>query len=115
MAHARLSPVEAYFQYQYQTPTSRHGFQGIVSAEIRNRVVYGYDLTAKEDDEDSGSSDYRRFTYNLFLGMRYNIPGYDGYFSRFAFGVRLYHGNCPFGHFRSIDNFSQVGVAFVFQ
>ena len=115
MAHARLSPVEAYFQYQYQTPTSRHGFQGIVSAEIRNRVVYGYDLTAKEDDEDSGSSDYRRFTYNLFLGMRYNIPGYDGYFSRFALGVRLYHGNCPFGHFRSIDNFSQVGVAFVFQ
>lgn len=54
MAHARLSPVEAYFQYQYQTPTSRHGFQGIVSAEIRNRVVYGYDLTAKEDDEDRG-------------------------------------------------------------
>ncbi len=111
----QIQRVEAYFQYQYQTPTSRHGFQGIVSAEIRNRVVYGYDLTAKEDDEDSGSSDYRRFTYNLFLGMRYNIPGYDGYFSRFAFGVRLYHGNCPFGHFRSIDNFSQVGVAFVFQ
>ena len=115
LAHSRVSPVEVYFQYQYQTPTSRHGFQGIVSAEIRNRVVYGYDLTAKEGDADKSPSDHRRFTYNIFIGARYNIPGYDGYFSRFALGVRLYHGNCPFGHFRSIDNYSQVGISFVFQ
>ncbi|MBQ7490119.1 MAG: hypothetical protein IJT51_06355 [Bacteroidales bacterium] len=114
-AHPTLSPFEAYFQYQYQTPTSRHGFQGIISAEIRNRAVYGYDLTLKKGEADNSKSDYRRFTYNIFLGMRYNIPGYDGYFSRFALGARLYHGNCPFGQFRSIDNYSQIGISLVFQ
>ena len=45
LAHPTVSPFEAYFQYQYQTPTSRHGIQGVISAEIRNRVIYGYDLT----------------------------------------------------------------------
>ena len=115
LAHPKLSPFEAYFQYQYQTPTSRHGLQGVISAEIRNRVVYGYDLTLKKDEADNSKSDYRRFTYNIFLGMRYNIPKYDGYFSRFAIGARLYHGNCPFGQFRSIDNYSQIGISLVFQ
>lgn len=115
LAHPTLSPFEVYFQYQYQTPTSRHGIQGVVSAEIRNRAVYGYDLTIKKGETDTSRADYRRFTYNVFVGMRYNIPGYDGYFSRFAIGARLYHGNCPFGHYRSIDNYSQAGIALVFQ
>lgn len=115
LAHPRISPWEAYFQYQYQTPTSKHGFQGVVSAEIRNRAVYGYDLYLKKGETDSYRSDYRRFTYNIFLGMRYNIPGYDGYFSRFALGARLYHGNCPFGQFRSLDHFSLFGLSMVFQ
>ena len=115
LAHPAMSPFEVYLQYQYQTPTSRHGIQGVISAEIRNRVVYGYDLTLKNGDTDNSPSDHRRFTYNIFLGMRYNIPGYDGYFSRFSIGARLYHGNCPFGHFRSINNYSQAGIALVFQ
>ena len=115
LAHPAMSPFEAYFQYQYQTPTSPHGLQGVVSAEIRNRVVYGYDLTLKTGDIDPCPTDYRRFTYNVFVGLRYNIPGYDGYFSRFALGTRLYHGNCPFGHYRAIDNYSQIGVSLVFQ
>lgn len=96
LAHPAMSPYEAYFQYQYQTPTSRHGLQGVISVEIRNKVIYGYDLTLKEGDIDNCTCDHRRFTYNLFFGLRYNIPGYDGYFSRFSIGVRLYHGNCPF-------------------
>ena len=115
LAHPAMSPFEVYLQYQYQTPTSHHGFQGVISAEIRNRVVYGYDLTLKNGETDNSPSDHRRFTYNIFLGMRYNIPGYDGYFSRFSIGVRLYHGNCPFGHFRSIEQYSQAGIALVFQ
>ena len=115
LAHPTRSPYEAYFQYQYQTSESRHGNQGIISAEIRNRVVYGYDLTLKNGETDNSPSDYRRFTYSLFLGMRHNIPGYDGYFSSFSIGARLYHGNCPFGQFRSIDDYTQVGVSFVFQ
>ena len=115
LAHPTLSPFEAYFQYQYQSPTSPYGFQGVVSAEIRNRVVYGYDLTLKKGETDHSPSDYRRFTYNLFMGLRYNIPGYDGYFSRVAVGARLYHGNCPFGQYRSIDNYSLLGISLVFQ
>ena len=39
LAHPTYSPYEAYFQYQYQTATSRRGYQGIISAELRNRVV----------------------------------------------------------------------------
>lgn len=115
LGHPAMSPFEAYFQYQYQSPTSPHGLQAVVSAEVRNRVVYGYDLNLKKGEPDNSPSDYRRFTYNLFVGMRYNVPGYDGYFSRFAIGARLYHGNCPFGHYRSIDNYSQVALSLVFQ
>lgn len=115
-AHPRLSPWEAYFQYQYQSPVSRHGFQGIASAEIRNRAVYGYDLTIRTGEEEmSPKEDYRRFTYNVFLGVRYNIPGYDGYYSRVAWGLRAYHGNCTYGMFRNIDNYSQIGLSLIFQ
>lgn len=89
LAHPTYSPYEAYFQYQYQTATSRRGYQGIISAELRNRVVYGYDLTLKNGDIDNSPSDYRRFTYSLFLGIRYNIPGFEGYFSSFSIGARL--------------------------
>jgi len=115
-AHPRISPWEAYLQYQYQSPTSRHGFQGIASAEIRNRALYGYDLLAMPtDDPATMPVDRRRFTYNIFLGARYNIPHYDGYFSRVAIGIRAYHGNCPYGMFRSVDNFSQIGLCTIFQ
>ena len=115
LVHPRMSPWEAYFQYQYQTPTSPYGFQGVVSAEIRNRAVYGYDLTLKPGQPDHSPADYRRFTYSVFAGARYNIPGYDGIFSRFALGIRLYHGNCPFGQYRSIDNYSQAGISLIWQ
>jgi len=115
LVHPRNSPWEAFVQYQYQTPTSPHGIQGVMSAEVRNRVVYGYDLYLKKGETDTRGADSRRFTYNVFLGMRYNIPGYDGFFSRVAFGARLYHGNCPFGQFRSIDTFSMFGFSVIYQ
>ncbi len=117
LAQPRLSPWEAYVQYQYQSDTSPHGFQAVVSAELRNRAIYGYPvfsfdgqtLSSKEQKEK------RRFTYNIFAGVRYNTPNYDGYFSRFAFGIRAYHGNCPHGQFRNIDNFSQIGACLIFE
>ncbi len=114
LAQPRLSPWEMYLQYQYQSPTSPHGFQGIVSAEIRNRVVYGYDLGSTAE-QPVMQDERRRFTYNVFVGARYNTPGYDGYFSRVALGVRAYHGNCPYGQFRSIDHYSQIGVSLIFE
>ena len=115
-AHPRLSPWEAWLQYQYQSPSARCGIQGIASLEVRNRAVYGYDLLQKNDgDETPPATEYRRFTYHLFVGMRYNLPGYDGYFSRYAIGLRAYYGNCPYGQFRSIDAYSQVGISMIFQ
>ena len=114
--YIKRNPWELYFQYQYQSPTSKHGFQGIASMEIRNRECYGYDLTTlKTDDPKKLQKDKRVFTYNIFVGARYNTPGYDGYFSRIALGVRAYHGNCPYGQFRSISNYSQIGVSLMFE
>lgn len=112
LTQPRRSPWEAYLQYQYQSPTSRHGIQGIVSAEVRNRAVYGYDLNNKTtDNQPIMQNEGRAFTYNVFVGGRYNTPRYDGYFSRIAVGIRAYHGNCPYGQFRNIRGFSHVGLS----
>ncbi len=110
-------PFEMWLQYQYQSACSRHGFQAIVSAEVRNRAMYGYSLTETEHATAPREAKYdpRRFTYSVFVGARYNMPHYDGYFSRFAIGVRAYHGNCPYGMFRSVDNFSHIGFCVVYQ
>lgn len=109
-------PFEMWLQYQYQSSCSPHGFQAIVSAEVRNRARYGYSLTETMhvDAPREAKADPRRFTYSVFVGARYNMPHYDGYFSRIAAGVRAYHGNCPYGMFRSVDNFSSIGFSIVF-
>ncbi|MBO7458324.1 MAG: hypothetical protein J6T80_03620 [Paludibacteraceae bacterium] len=114
--YVRRSPWELYLQYQYQSPTSKHGFQGIASAEIRNRECYGFDLgVTNSDNPKNMQPESRVFTYNIFVGARYNTPTYDGPFSRIALGVRAYHGNCPYGQFRSIRNYSQIGVCLMFE
>ena len=110
-------PFEVWLQYQYQSACSPHGFQALVSAEVRNRAMYAYSLT--ETDIASMpryiASDPRRFTYSVFVGARYNMSHYDCYFSRVSVGVRAYHGNCPYGMFRSVNNFSHVGLCIVYQ
>lgn len=110
-------PFEVWLQYQYQSKCSLHGFQAIVSAEVRNRARFGYSLTETThvSEPRQAWADPRRFTYSVFVGARYNMPHYDGYFSRFAIGVRAYHGNCPYGMFRSVDNFSHIGFCVVYQ
>lgn len=110
-------PFELWFQYQFQSACSPHGFQAIVSAEVRNRARYGYSLTEKVHSPEPrwSAADSHRFTYSVFVGARYNMPRYDGYFSRVALGIRAYHGNCPYGMFRSINNFSHIGLCIVYQ
>lgn len=110
-------PFELWLQYQFQSAASKHGFQAVVSAEVRNRALYGYSLTetAHADAPRYSAADSHRFTYSLFAGARYNTPHYGGYFSRIAVGVRAYHGNCPFGMFRSVNNFSHIGICVVYQ
>lgn len=104
------APVEVWLQYQYQTKATQGGLQGIASVEIRNRALYGYTYNGIGLQEER-----RIFTYNAFIGLRYNSPGYDGYFSRFALGLRGYYGNCPYGQFRNLPNFAQVGISLIFQ
>lgn len=106
----RLSPWEAYLQYQYQSPASKHGFQAVVSAEVRNRALYGYTYNGVGTQPEK-----RVFTYNVFVGARYNTPNYSGYFSRFIVGLRAYHGNCPYGQFRDINNYNQLSLSIIFQ
>ena len=110
-------PFELWLQYQFQSACSPHGFQAIVSAEVRNRALYGYSLTetAHSSEPRWSAADSHRFTYSVFVGARYNMPRYDGYFSRVALGIRAYHGNCPYGMFRSINNFSHIGLCIVYQ
>ena len=119
LAQPRLSPWEAYLQYQYQSPTSKHGFQGVASIEIRNRALYGY--PAYEWNEEAASytaypqTEKRVFTYNVFVGARYCNPRYDGYFSRVSLGVRAYHGNNPYGQFRNHNNYNHIGMCLIFE
>lgn len=119
LIHPRVSPWEAYFQYQYQSPSSRHGFQGIFSLEVRNRALYGYpDFECTPQGIvvlNEGREDKRIFTYNVFVGARYNTPNYDGYFSRVSVGLRFYHGNNPNGQFRNIENYNQGSICLIFE
>lgn len=118
LAQPKISPWEAYLQYQYQTRASKHGFQGIAAMEIRNRALYGYPIFDWDDDNGlsySRQEERRIFTYNVFLGIRYCSPNYHGMFSRISFGLRAYHGNNPHGQFRNHSNFNQVGACLVFQ
>ncbi len=118
LAQPRVSPWEMYLQYQYQSAASKHGFQAVVSAEIRNRALYGYPVF--EWNEVDGVSyvlqqERRIFTYNVFAGVRWCNPKYDGYFSRFSLGVRAYHGNNPYGQFRNHANYNHVGITMAFE
>lgn len=122
LAHPKTSPWEAYLQYQYQTRVSKHGFQGVAALEIRNRVLYGYPVFNWEVCDDGSTSlnyemqdEARIFTYNLFLGVRFCNPKYEGLFSRVSLGLRAYHGNNPHGQFRNHKNFNQIGACLVIE
>lgn len=111
----RISVPEWYVQYQWQSKTAGCGIQGIVSAELRGRAVYGYDLgTMSGAPATTATKDSYGVSVNSFFGIRYNGGG-DGYLSRAAFGIRAYYGNCPYGMFRSIRGYSQIGACLIIQ
>ncbi|MCF0174897.1 MAG: hypothetical protein HUJ98_00115 [Bacteroidaceae bacterium] len=115
LGHKRISPWEAFFQYQYQSPASKAGIQGIASVEIRNRAVYGYDLSLNDPTLDTAPGDSRNFTFNVFAGARFTLRERDGYFSRMLLGLRAYYGNCPYGMFRNLRGYNQFGLCIMFQ
>ncbi len=112
------SPYELYFQYQYQTNENRNHFQGVASIELRNRVKYAYPSydTDKEGTWiETITPEKRIWTVNAFLGFRYCHPKRNGYFSKVGIGLRAYHGINPYGQFRSQQDFSQFGVALIYE
>ena len=115
LAQPRFSPWEAYLQYQYQSP-KKHNFQWVVSAEVRNRALYGYpEFTWLADGVHYEMQDESRiFTYNLFCGLRF-CGKREGVFSRMSVGLRLYHGNNPYGQFRNHKDFNHIGVCVTFE
>ena len=115
LAKPRFSPWEAYLQYQFQSPV-RHCFQWVVSAEIRNRALYGYpEFNWSSDGVHYEMQDESRiFTYNLFCGLRF-CGNRKGMFSRMSVGMRLYHGNNPYGQFRNHKDFNHLGVCIIFE
>lgn len=121
--YPKTSPVEYYFQYQYQTNTSKKThLQGIFSLEIRGRMKYGYPFFYDDPNTSEikwqmvGSSEYRTFTGNVFIGMRFNNPNPKiALYNRIGVGLRCYVGMNPYGQFRSIPFFQQIGFALLFE
>jgi len=113
----KINIPELALQYQWQSKTGpKSGAQGIISVECRMRARYGYNLGDRLLDPSSAGPDTPSFCVNSFFGVRFNsLKGKDGYFRRSAFGLRAYWGNCPYGEFRSIPGFSQIGLCLIFQ
>ena len=118
LAQPRFSPWEAYLQYQYQSPLQKGLFQYVASAEIRNRALYGYpEFTWSPETgvQYELQAERRVFTYNVFLGLRFCNPKNTSYFSRASVGLRVYHGNNPYGQFRNHANYNHVGFCLIFE
>ncbi|MGL6022440.1 MAG: hypothetical protein ACRC0A_04990 [Chitinophagaceae bacterium] len=122
--YPKTSPIEYYFQYQYQTSTSkRTHLQGIVSLEIRGRMQYKYPFFEKYANGTEvkwqmvgDAVERRAFTGNLFIGMRFNNPNPKiALYNRIGIGLRCYVGMNPYGQFRSIPSFQQIGLALLFE
>lgn len=111
------SSTELYFQYQYQTKVSKKFLQGIASCEFRKRPIYNY---PNYIDKNNGLSEYnggnrREWSYNFFVGIRYNNPNNLGLFSKIGLGLRFYRGLNPHGQFRSFENYEQFGLSLIFE
>jgi hypothetical protein len=120
------SPVEMYFQYQYQTAASRYGFQGIFSVELRLRERYHYPFSYPagghyEEAMDLYNAQFANTPFtmrpcvNLTAGIRYINMGQRNYFSKIGLMFHYYKGINPYGQFRSMPRFEQFGLALVFE
>jgi hypothetical protein len=117
-------PFEIYLQYQFQSNTFSRGFQIIASVEyrLRERYKYPFSYSGNLNDYLENNPDILEIynnrnlvnCFNFFGGIRYNNPKAN-YFSKIGIGVRYYFGINPYGQFRSIPNYSQFGIAVIFE
>ncbi len=112
-------PIEAFLQYQYQSRVYANNFQIIGSIEWRNRAKYGYPLYYINKNEEWTAfpiPEYRSNSLNFATGVRYCAPSsQDAYFSKIGLAIRGYIGINPYGQFRSIPLYSQLGLVLIFE
>jgi hypothetical protein len=113
--------LEGYLRYQYDGPDShfRIGrFYPVVSAELRQRVKFGYPYFHADP---SASTGFREITepeklvtcINVYAGWRETRKaGETGCVGAY---FRYYSGINPHGQFRNIPRYTFFGIAFVFE
>jgi hypothetical protein len=110
-------PFEFYLQYQYQSALFSRGFQVIASLEYRLREQYNYPFYnsgSSDPLQPSSSSNDLVNCFNLFAGIRFDNQK-SNYFSKIGIGIRYYYGINPYGQFRSMPHYSQLGMAVLFE
>jgi hypothetical protein len=110
--------VETYFQYQHQRTSGwlagkKKHF--IISAEIRDRVRFGYPffLSIPEASQGAEFIEEKRLTFNGYVGWKFK--SHPDQYPNFGAYIRAYTGINPHGQFRNIPFYDFVGVAFVYE
>jgi len=109
-------PFELYMQYQYQSPFFSRGFQAIASVEYRLRERHKYPFSYSGSMEGSYQSNPSNLIncFNFYAGIRHdNQKG--NYFSKIGIGARYYFGLNPYGQYRSMPYYNQVGLVAIFE
>jgi hypothetical protein len=107
-------PLEIYIQHQYQSALFSKGFQIIASTEYRLRERHKYPFSYSGGKNNSLISNPPNFgnCFNFFAGIRYDNQTRN-YFSKFGVGIRYYFGINPYGQFRSMPYYRQLGLAVI--
>ncbi|MCL2792229.1 MAG: hypothetical protein FWD87_03985 [Spirochaetaceae bacterium] len=111
-------PFELYMQYQFQSPLFSRGFQMIASLEYRLRERYNYPFLYSGAINDSLQVKHKNTSlvncFNILIGARYDNQKRN-YFSKIGIGVRYYFGINPYGQFRSMPRYRQLGLVAIFE
>jgi len=109
-------PVEFYLQYQYQSPFFSRGFQAIASVEYRLRERYKYPFAYSGSLKGSYQNNPPNLVncFNIFTGIRFDSRK-STYFSKIGIGARYYFGLNPYGQYRSMPRYNQVGLVAIFE
>jgi hypothetical protein len=109
-------PVELYLQYQFQSPLSSRGFQAIASVEYRLRERHKYPFSYSGSMEGSYKDNPPNLVncFNVLAGIRHDNQK-SNYFSKIGMGARYYFGINPYGQFRSMPYYHQIGFMAIFE
>jgi len=109
-------PFELYLQYQFQSPPFSRGFQVIASVEYRLRERHKYPFSYSGSLAGSYQDNPPNLVncFNIYAGIRYDNQK-PNYFSKIGIGARYYFGLNPYGQYRSMPYYNQVGLVAIFE